>query len=273
MRIAVLSPLFATLVALGLTGCGSSPDTSAPGPTAQANAPGVVARRVPIAYPSFQDHDAHDWDGRTPGHYPVHGIDVSRWQGDIDWPTARDAGIAFAFIKATEGGDHIDPMFVANWEGARKAGVHHGAYHFFFLCRPAHEQARWFIENVPKDRTALPPVLDMEWNHASRTCRARPDPAFLRAEAEVFLNILERHYGKRPIIYTTVDFYHETGIGALENTQFWLRSVAGHPGQVYPGEAWAFWQYTGTGVVPGIKGPVDINAFAGSVNQWRTWAN
>jgi hypothetical protein len=73
------------------------------------------------------------------------------------------------------------------------------------------------------------------------------------------------------VVYTTVDFYRENGIGALPGTEFWLRSVAGHPSTVYPGQRWTFWQYTGTGLVPGIHGPVDINVFAGSVVDWKRW--
>lgn len=221
-------------------------------------------------YPKFGDADPHEWEGRGPSSYPVHGIDVSRWQGDIDWPTARAAGVNFAFIKATEGGDVVDPKFAAHRRGAQAAGVPWGAYHYFYFCRPAEQQARWFIRHVPRGAD-LPHVLDMEWNHRSRTCPLRPDGAKVRAEARKFLDILERHYGRRPIIYTTVDFYRETGIGQLRGTEFWLRSVAGHPRQVYPGAYWTFWQYTGTGLVPGIKGKVDINVFRSAPDIWLRW--
>ena len=112
-------------------------------------------------------------------------------------------------------------------------------------------------------------MLDIEWTH-SKTCPRRPGSAEILREASTFMSILERHYGQRPIVYTTVDFYRDTGIGRL-NAEFWLRSVAGHPRQVYPGQRWTFWQYTGTGSVPGIRGNVDINAFAGSVGDWSAW--
>ena len=102
---------------------------------------------------------------------PIHGIDVSRWQGKIDWASVRAAGTQFAFIKATEGGDHLDPRFTENWYGAAHAGVPRGAYHFMYWCRPAHEQAAWFRRNVPDDFDALPPVLDLEWNGHSGSCR------------------------------------------------------------------------------------------------------
>jgi len=248
-------------------------DYPSPPSATRAEAAVATARPVAVTFPTFGDNTPHPWDGRAPSAYAVHGIDVSRWQGAINWPAVRAAGIAFAYIKATEGGDHSDPSFPDNWQGAARAGVPRGAYHFYYFCRPAVDQARWFIQHVPRDPAALPPVLDLEWNHRSPTCRHRPDPATVRAEAARFLDILTAHYGQRPVIYTTVDFYRETGIGALPGTEFWLRSVAGHPSVVYPGQRWSFWQYTGTGLVPGVRGPVDINVFAGSLADWRRWRN
>lgn len=219
----------------------------------------------------FADADPHGWVGTAPWHYPVHGIDVSRYQGEIDWERVGAAGISFAYIKATEGGDVLDVRFAENWAGAGRAGVPRGAYHFYYFCRTAAEQAAWFARHVPRDRAALPPVLDMEWNHRSRTCPVRPETSAIRREMGVFLDALGRHYGQRPIIYTTVDFYRENELWRFEGYDFWLRSVADHPAGTYPGQRWAFWQYTSTGIVPGIDGPTDINVFGGSPEQWRAW--
>lgn len=220
---------------------------------------------------AFEDRDPVDWNGRAPWRYAVHGIDVARFQGDIDWRRVRSAGIEFAFIKATEGGDLLDPMFRQNWRGAGRAGVERGAYHFYYFCTPPEVQARWFIRNVPRDRGKLPPVLDMEWNPYSPTCTTRPPGNEVRRQAKVFLDILERHYGQRPIIYTTIEFYRETGIGRMKGEEFWLRSVARTLDTAYPGQSWSFWQYTGTGIVPGVKGDVDINVFRGSPDKWAAW--
>jgi len=262
MRIALI--LLAT--ALTITSCGRR----APQPQVPEQ-PDLVSRTSPsLIYPRFGDADPHEWEGRHPGQYPVHGLDVSRWQGPIDWHTAKASGVSFAFIKATEGGDFTDPMFDEHRSGAQAAGVPWGAYHYYYFCRPAAEQARWFIEHVPKGAD-LPHVLDMEWTPHSKTCTLRPDGQTIRAEAQKFLNILERHYGRRPIVYTTVDFYHDTHVGRLPKTEFWLRSVAGHPREVYPNAIWRFWQYTGTGLVPGVQGKVDINVFNGPPENWAFW--
>lgn len=224
-------------------------------------------------YPRFADEDPFDWQGIRPGRYPIHGIDISKYQGDVEWLSVRRSGVSFAYIKATEGGDHLDEKFTQNWQNAARANVLRGAYHFYYFCRTAAEQAKWFIENVPRDRTALPPVLDIEWNHQSRNCPGKPPAHHIRNEMTRFVSILTAHYGRRPLIYTTVDFYAENDIGRVQGADFWLRSVAAHPSKAYPGQRWTLWQYTGTGNVPGIKGKVDLNAFAGSPEAWNTWVS
>lgn len=255
MRLSCLIPV---LLTLALAACGGrAPD--APAPTA------------PVTAPNFSDADPHPWQGRAPSSYPVHGIDISRWQTGIDWPTAQANGVNFAFIKATEGGDLVDPLFQTNWAGAARAGVPRGAYHFYYWCRPAAEQAAWFIANVPRTPGALPPVLDVEWTSFSPTCTRRPPAAEVRSEAKVFMDIVERHYGQRPLIYTSIDFWQDNQMWLLTGYEFWLRSVAGHPRDVYDGHHWTFWQYTGTGLVPGIAGKTDINVFAGTPTAWRAW--
>ncbi len=82
----------------------------------------VSSSAASVAAPSFGDTDPTNWPGRAPGAYPVHGIDVARYQSGIDWPTARANGVSFAFIKATEGGDRVDARFAEHWAGARAAG-------------------------------------------------------------------------------------------------------------------------------------------------------
>lgn len=258
---------FLLVMILALVGCGRP----APPPAPMSTAPQAEAPAVTVNPPRFGDDAPHPWDVRDPSAYAVHGIDAARFQTDVDWQTAREAGVSFAFLKATEGGDRRDPEFDNHWRGAGAAGIPRGAYHFFYFCRPAIEQARWFIRNVPREKGALPPVLDMEWNAHSPTCRLRPDGAKVRSEAEVFLDALERHYGQRPIVYTTVDFYHDNDMGRLPRVEFWLRSVANHPSKVYPGQVWRFWQYSGTGRVPGFPGRTDLNVFSGSIPQWQDW--
>ena len=224
-----------------------------------------------VAPPAFGDADPVLWRGPGPEAHPVHGIDVSRFQGEIDWARARDAGVSFAFVKATEGGDRVDAAFARNWAGAAAAGVPRGAYHFYYWCAPAETQAAWFIANVPRERGALPPVVDLEWNPESPTCTWRPEPAQVRAEALRFMDLLEAHYGERPVIYTDPGFFRENGLIGLAGEEVWLRAVSARPEEAYGVTGWTFWQYSGTGLVPGIRGPVDLNAFGGTEAEWRAW--
>jgi lysozyme len=250
---------------LALAACGGPRRGTEPVRPAADAASGVIRP------PNFDDTAPHPGVAAIPRRYPVHGVDMSRFQGAVDWPRAHANGVNFAFLKATEGGDAVDPLFRYHWNGAAQAGVARGAYHVFYHCRPAIEQARWFISHVPRDPGALPPVLDIEWTPTSPTCRIRRDPAEIRAEARIFLTAIARHFGKRPVVYTTLDFYHDNDLGQLTGADFWLRSVAAPLHDAYPGQHWTFWQYTSTGLVPGITGPVDLNVFAGSAQDWQTW--
>ena len=249
------------LAACGGGGGGAQPDRDA----APAAAPGAVMR------PNFGDADPHPETAVARNRHPVHGIDVARFQQSVDWGTARANGVNFAFIKATEGGDRVDEMFHSHWRGAAAAGVRRGAYHFFYHCRAPEEQARWFFKAVPRRSGDLPPVIDMEWTPDSPTCTIRRPAAEIRADAAVLIRMFTEHYGTAPILYTTVDFYEDNQMWKLGGTDFWLRSVAAHPSDRYPGQHWAFWQYTSTGLIPGIAGKVDINVFSGNEAAWADW--
>ena len=233
--IRVLAPLSFALV---LAACGHSGGDQ-PKPPATTT----------VAAANFRDSDPHPWADPAPHRYPVSGIDASKFQTEIDWETARANGVNFVFLKATEGGDQADPLFDAHWRGAARAGVAVGAYHFFYHCRPAIEQAAWFIAHVPKVPGALPPVLDLEWTPTSPTCRIRRDAETIRSEARIFLNAVEAHYGQRPLIYTTVYFYRDNQMWGMGGTEFWLRAVAANPKDVDAGRDWAFQQSTSTGQV------------------------
>ncbi len=208
-----------------------------------------------------------------PTDYEVHGIDISRYQGEVDWEKAGHGGVAFAWIKATEGGDYVDPLFMTNWNAAKAAGVPRGAYHFWYFCRPVQEQLSWFIANVPYDPDALPVVMDMEWNNESKTCRHRPPREELLRDMQYFANGIEQYYGKRPVIYTSVDFHEDVLDGFFNGHHVWVRSVAGFPSLKYGNRRWTFWQYTAEGRVPGVDGNVDRNVFVGNKADWRNFLN
>jgi lysozyme len=187
--------------------------------------------------------------------YPVRGIDVSHHQRAIDWRRVAADDVAFAVIKATEGGDHIDSLFAINLAEAREAGLVVGAYHFFTFCRPGADQASNFIATVPRDPRLLPPVVDVEFHG---NCPERPTPEKLRAELTAFLGPVEAHFGKPAIIYLPDDAAKEYG-SVMPDRLRWVRSLAHHPGH----ENWVYWQYHNMGRVDGIEGDVDLNVLQG----------
>lgn len=220
------------------------------------------------------DNDPVGFVGGNPGaprprDYPIHGIDVSKYQGDVDWNAVASAGVKFAYIKATEGGDHLDAKFQANWEGAKAVGIPRGAYHFVYWCRAPMEEVRWFEQNVPVEADALPPVIDLESDSESRTCKKYLEPGQTLADIKMMLKEVERHFGRKPIIYTSVDFYQAIlSGGELSDYPMWVRSTKYHPSVKYGGQPWLLWQYQADGRIPGIAGKVDRNVFYGSPDEW-----
>jgi lysozyme len=235
-------------------------------------APQATHKRSKIYSESFRDaHPIKFHPARHPSKFEVHGVDVSHWQSKIDWKTLRTQGANFAFIKATEGGKHVDRLFKHNWDEAKKAGIPRGAYHFMYWCRNAEEQANWFIRHVPKEKGALPPVLDVEWHGNRKTCPGKISKKRVLAKMEVWSRMIERHYGQKPIIYTAPDFYDDNLKGQFKDHSFWLRSVAEHPKMRYPNQDFAFWQYSGTGLSKGVATKIDLNVFNGTQESWHRW--
>jgi lysozyme len=190
------------------------------------------------------------------GHY-VHGVDVSRHQGAIDWRALAATDVRFAYIKATEGADFRDDRFASNWRDAGEVGIKRGAYHYFTLCRPGTAQAANFIASVPSYGD-LPPVVDIE---QKSPCRQGPQVTDVAGELVAYLSALETHYGVRPIIYTTREFNDLHFADGLAGEKFWLRNLFAQPD--FRRDAWVFWQYSHDGKRPGISGPVDLNYFRG----------
>jgi lysozyme len=206
-------------------------------------------------------------EGLAPWLYAVVGVDVSNHQGDIDWPVLARTDVAFAYIKATEGGDFQDQRFQANWDGAREAGLPRGAYHFFTQCRPGADQARNFMRVVPRESGALPPVLDVEhWG----ACRTGPRSADLAGEIATALDMLTDHYGRRPLLYTDAEFDAAFLRHHFAQETFWARSIFLPPS--FRTDRWLIWQYHSRGWRAGVAGPVDLNVFRGSRQEFAAFA-
>lgn len=200
--------------------------------------------------------------------YDVRGVDVSAYQGEIDWPVLADQDLDFAFIKATEGSSHVDERFAANWAGARETDLLVGAYHFFSFESPGERQAAHMIEQVPAVAGTLPPVVDLEYY--GDFAADPPSVAELRGILDPMLDALEEHYGAPPIIYTTQEV-RDRYLGAdHDRYPLWIRSVVLTPD--VPRQDWEFWQYSDRDVLPGYAGEeehIDMNVFDGSLEDLR----
>lgn len=207
---------------------------------------------VRMNYPSFDT-------------YPVQGIDVSHHQQKIDWAKLDKQIVQFAFIKATEGGNHKDSLFQENWREARRNNILSGAYHFFTFCKDGDEQARNYIHYVPKDSIDLPPIIDLEYGG---NCLKENWKEDLIAEITKYFYIIENHYGQKVIIYTTNEFYKNFLQNKFPDNPIWIRDILSEP-NLPDNRKWLFWQYTNRGKVEGINTHVDLNAFCGSRQEFE----
>jgi lysozyme len=189
--------------------------------------------------------------------YPYQGIDVSHHQGHIAWAKLPRQGVDFAYLKATEGSDHVDRRFSINWRAAHRAGIHRGAYHFFGLCSSGQAQAANFVRTVPYDSAALPPAVDLEF---PGNCKRRPSRAKVHRELGDFLRIVEARYGKRAVLYLTPHFDKRYKISATFDRALWLRSIKSKPR--FGERPWHMWQASYTRRLHGVRGHVDWNVAA-----------
>lgn len=183
-----------------------------------------------------------------------YGLDVSHHQGVIDWEAVAADDIDFAYIKATEGGDWVDPRFAENWVEARAAGLEVGAYHFFTLCRSGPEQAANFLATVPVDVADLPLAIDLEF---AAPCSAPMSAEALQTEVIDFVALVEAATERPMLVYVLSDFDTEYQITDVIDRPRWIRSLYHRPD-----ESWSIWQYSFRASVDGVQDGVDLNVGA-----------
>lgn len=201
--------------------------------------------------------------------YPVHGVDVSHYQGEIDWAVLSGQDIRFAYIKATEGSSHVDRQFSQNWSEAEKTDLFTGAYHFFSFDSGARTQAELFIRTAGDLSGKLAPVVDVEYYGDKRA--HPPDKETVVAELALLLQLLEEHYQTRPIIYTTYPFYDRYLAEGFRDYPLWIRNVY-YPPDLDGKHPWVFWQYTDREVLDGYEGDeryIDMDVFCGGEEDLR----
>lgn len=210
------------------------------------------------------------------GHYG-YAVDISKYQKDIVWDslmvltdaqghTMRDIKAAtaiqrvrYVMVKATEGENHHDALFADHWKRSAKAGYSRGAYHFFRSSKSPEKQAQNFIHTVGNIRHKdLPPILDVETIHAGCS------NAELNRRLLVWLEIIEKHYGRRPIIYTGDAFLRERlSPGIYDRYPIWIaRYGFGNNLETPRFKNWMMWQFTDHATVYGIPTPCDLSVVA-----------
>lgn len=198
------------------------------------------------------------------------GVDVSKWQGTIDWTKVKNAGIGFAFIRVSDGAGYHDGKFTANWAGAKAVGIIRGAYQFFRPSQSVTAQADIMISAIgtytPGD---LPPVIDVEDD-------AGLSQATVASRVRQWVDRVQAALGVAPIVYTGKYFWRdEVGSPAsFAPNPLWIAQYTSLcPDLPAPWSRWTFWQYTDSGSVPGIPGPVDSNRFNGSLADLQAFAH
>lgn len=227
----------------------------------------VVAAYVWAFYYFFVGPFGFRWralygDANYPEGYEIRGIDISHYQGHIDWDQLQNAMIEkspvrFIVIKGTEGASKVDPMFRENFSQALEYGYIRGVYHFWSNHSSARQQAYFFLNNVSLQEGDLPPVLDVEHKPKEQSVED------FQQDILTWLHIVEDRYHVKPIIYTYYKFkmqYLSTPV--FDDYPYWIAHYYVDKIE-YAGE-WKFWQHTDAGKLPGIKGYVDFNIYNGS---------
>ena len=204
--------------------------------------------------------------------YPVKGIDVSHYQGEIDRKKISKENISFAFIKATEGSTFVDASFNYNFNEAQKTSLAVGAYHFFSYDSDGISQAQNFIRTVKPFNGMLPPVIDLEFYGDLE--KNPPKREAVEEQLKTLLSVLTEHYGQKPIIYATEKSYKLYLSGDYKDYDIWIRNVILKP-KLSDDREWTFWQYTNRGKMDAYSGKekyIDINVFNGDGDEFNSYA-
>ncbi len=183
--------------------------------------------------------------------YPVQGIVVTERNGRPNWAELGATGVDFAYITAVEGARTRDAEFQANLAGAQDAGIRFGALHHFDICRLASDQATMFITSVPRNESALPPAVQLDF---SDTCQGRPNRALILSELATFLNQIEAHSGTPAILLLTREFEKEYQVSKSIDRTVWLEGNWLIPD--YSARPWVMWTANVHRRIDGVEGPV-----------------
>ena len=187
----------------------------------------------------------------------VHGIDLSRYQGDVFWETVgENTKTAYVYLKATEGGDRIDPKFERNIMLAHRYGLKVGSYHFFRPRTPLKAQLKNFTAQCLPGEQDLIPMIDVE------STGDLPTYAFCDSLL-AFLDMVEITYHQKPLVYTFRNFYNRYLVGKIDDYKLMIAMYTDEEPVLVDERDITMWQYTSKGRIVGITGYVDKSRFLG----------
>ena len=198
----------------------------------------------------------------------VEGIDVSHFQLSVDWNQVAASGVAFATAQVSSGLT-ADANFATNYAGIKAAGMIRGAYQFFRPGQDPVAQANLLLANTGSIGSGdLPPVLDVEVTDGLSAVA-------IATAIQSWVTTVQNATGRTPIVYAGALFWNTSGGGstAFSSDPLWVVQWSGScPNLPTAWSNWAFWQYTGSGSVPGVSGQVDRDKFNGTIDALRTLA-
>lgn len=205
-----------------------------------------------------------------PKHEKVRGVDVSSYQGKIDWQVLSE-NVDFAYIKATEGSGSVDPQFNDNYSNSLNTDIRIGFYMFFSFDSGGDTQAENYIRNVSKFDNMLPPAIDVEF-YADKE-QNPPSREDVNRELDILIEKLEAYYGVKPIIYSTQKAYDMYISGGYEDCDIWISDIFCEP-ELSDKRNWTFWQYSEKGRLDGYDGDeqfIDMNVFCGTPDEFSKY--
>lgn len=225
----------------------------------------LVVSLLPVTFSTISRlYNAHTRPNRhTIEATDYNGIDVSRYQGRIDWPTvARDPKIQFVYIKATEGATHHDRTYSRNLRGARQEGMLVGSYHFFMSNKTARQQFDNFKQHVDRGYQDLIPMIDVE----DASLKPGHTPQQLRATLAELMELMKAEYGRYPLLYCQYSVYLHYLHPQFARYYLFVARYATDAPKLPDGTRCNIWQFTEHGHIDGIKGDVDLDRFVGGTS-------
>lgn len=198
----------------------------------------------------------------------VFGIDISHYQRrkDFNWEQLRinthEIPIDFVVMRATMGTNGQDKNFKYFWKKTKENGYIRGAYHFYRPNEDPEKQANNFVNTIKLEKGDLLPILDIEQLPRNKNHKK------LVNNIKIFLRLVERKYGVKPIVYTYHHFYLNYLVNEIDDYPLWL---ANYNNIAEPSMDWHFWQFTEKGIIDGINTKVDLNVFNGDIDDIEKW--